>query len=251
MNPETRERLLKLNRDFYATVAAPFHETRKAWSPGKARLLTLMPDTGECPLRVLDVGCGNGRFAVMLDTLARPVRYVGVDGDGALLAHAAEHTAGLKTVRADFVQADLADREWLCALPLSDDRGYDVVLCLATLQHVPGEDLRRRVVADLAACAAAGGTVIVSAWQFLSSPRFVERLIPWSEIGVDQAAVEPGDALLPWKQELYAIRYVHQIDADEMRRLATAAELVIVEQFNADGKEGNLNQYTLMRLDPE
>ena len=245
MNTETRARLLQLNRDFYAAVAAPFHETRKAWSPGKARLLTMLPHVGDRPLRVLDVGCGNGRLARMLDSLARPIIYTGVDGDAALLAFADEHTRALAHLSCNFVQADLADPAW--AQSAGIDRDYDVTLCLATLQHLPGEELRAATIAALTRLTAPDGLVILSGWQFLDSPRLAAKVLAWPTVDVDPAAVDPGDALLPWQQDVYAVRYVHQIDAAEMARLAAHAGLTVTTSFRADGKEGDLNLYVLLR----
>ncbi|MCB0073563.1 MAG: class I SAM-dependent methyltransferase [Caldilineaceae bacterium] len=245
MNTETRARLLQLNRDFYAAVAAPFHETRKAWSPGKARLLTMLPHVGDRPLRVLDVGCGNGRLARMLDSLARPVIYTGLDGDAALLAFADEHTRDLAHVTCTFVRADLADPAWAQSAGIGRD--YDVTLCLATLQHLPGAELRAATVATLARLTTPDGLIILSGWQFLESPRLAAKVLDWSAVDVDPASVEAGDALLPWQQDVYAVRYVHQIDAAEMARLAAHAGLAVTTSFRADGKEGNLNLYVLLR----
>jgi len=245
MDPATRDRLLELNRRFYAVVAEPFHETRRGWTSGKAKLLEYAPVRR--PLRVADIGCGNGRFAVMLDSLGLPVAYTGVDGSAELLALAHQHTANLTHVAVTFVQADLAEPGWTSCLGDPAPR-FDLVVCLATLQHLPGYPLRSQVMRSLAGLLDEDGLLAVSAWQFLESDRLAAKQIDWAEAGLSAADVEPGDALLPWKQGAFAIRYVHQIDQAEMGRLAADAVLEIRSFYRADGKEGNLNLYALMTL---
>lgn len=243
MDPATRDRLLELNRHFYAVVAEPFHETRRGWTPGKTRLLDYTP--ARRPLRVADIGCGNGRFAVMLDSLGAPVAYTGVDRGAELLALARQHTANLGHVAAQFVQADLAEQGWASCLGDPPPR-FDLVVCLATLQHLPSYPLRAQVMRSLASLLAGDALLAVSAWQFLDSDRLAARQIKWSEAGLSADDVDAGDALLPWKQGAFAIRYVHQIDQAEMDRLAAGAGLEIRAVYRADGKEGNLNLYALM-----
>lgn len=259
MDRDLQRKLLSLNRDFYATVAEPFDATRLASSSGKSELVrrldleTLAMSAG-LPT-VADIGCGNGRLAWLLDERGVPLDYVGVDANAQLLAAAQAHTAELRHVRARFVQADLAEADWPAQLVKPkraasegfDREGFDIVTCLATLHHLPGYDLRQRVAQQLAALVAPGGLVAISTWQFLTSPRFVAKQVDWAQVGIDANEVEPGDALLPWQQGAYAVRYVHQIDMDEVTELAAAAALTIESTFFADGKEGNLNLYALLR----
>lgn len=252
MNSETRDRLLHLNRQFYAAVAQPFDATRQAHTPGKRALVNkigaayphLCPD-GD-PLQMIDAGCGNGRLAFMLEDLARPVAYLGVDGEAQLLARAADNTRQLQHVQPHFVQADLAAAGWPAVV--ADRAPFHAVVCLATLQHLPGYDLRRQLVAHLASLLAPGGQFWLSAWQFLESERLRSRLLDWSTAGIAPDNVEPGDALLPWRQDVYAVRYVHQIDEAEMAQLATDAGLQVLEHYRADGREGNLNLYVRLGI---
>ena len=257
MDEVTCARLLALNRAFYSAVAAPFDATRQAPTPGKARLvqrLGALAAASPRPLRVLDVGCGNGRLAFMLDELAQPLDYVGVDGEAQLLTLAESNTQALQHVRSRFVQADMAQPDWTAALNIdraADGALFDVVTCLATLQHMPSFALRSRLITELAQLVAPTGQLVISAWQFLESERLVARRLDWSVADVDPQQVEPGDALLPWKQDVYAVRYVHQVDAAEFARLATAAQLTIADSYRADGRSGDLNLYVYFQRENE
>ncbi len=249
MPPAVQARLLQLNRQFYATVAGEFDRSRQGLPAGMlelaARLDTYLRDRQPqpVPLRLLDVGCGNGRLARALAQRGPACDYTGLDADPQLLALAAEQTRALPRVAARFVAADLAQPDWAQRLP--DRSLYAAVVCLAVLHHFPGLALRRRLVGELAALVEEGGLLALSTWQFLSSERLAGKQVAWAAAGVDPAAVEPGDALLPWNQGAPALRYVHQLDLAEVTALAAAAGLQLVDSFRADGKEGNLNLYTL------
>lgn len=253
MDPAVQTQLLALNRRFYEQVAEPFDATRRATPPGKVALVARLPLDTEAdgtPVTLLDVGCGNGRLAWLLDE--RPgagdgcIAYTGVDGNAALLDAARGHTQTLRHVTARFVQADLAAPDWPTRIDGAAD-GFDIAVCLATLHHFPGFALRARLLSQIAGLVKPGGLIAISTWQFLANERMARKVLPWAEIGLDAAAVELGDALLPWRQAVYAVRYVHQIDAAEVAALADTAGLSIVDSYRADGKEGNLNLYTLFR----
>jgi SAM-dependent methyltransferase len=249
MDDTTVEHLLKLNRDFYVVVGDLFDQTRMSIPPGMTQALEHLPElSGETPLRLLDVGCGNGRLAWALDALSRTVEYTGVDADSTLLAHARHNVAGLDHVHSHIVQADLAQRGWTNELP---DREWDAVFCLATLHHLPGRALRKRVITEMAQMLSPNGRLVVSAWQFDRSPRLRSRRLPWSLVGLDSADVDAGDALLPWDQGVHSVRYVAHIDEAEIRSHAQATDLDLVTTFDADGKEGALNLYAVLQRKPK
>ncbi len=211
MDTSVRRRLLDLNRIFYATTADDFSATRQQAWPGFDGILPyIAAGAKDQPLRVLDVGCGNGRFATFLADQGKEVDYTGVDASAELLALAQERTGHLPGVTVRYHQADLADPNWAAAM--TTPPVFDLVTCFATFHHLPGMDLRRRVLADLARLTAPDGVIAVSYWQFLTSDRFTAKLADWSEIGLSPDDIEPGDALLPWKRGEYILRYVHQIE---------------------------------------
>lgn len=253
MHESVQQRLLELNHQFYETIAPAFNETRRVWTPGLVQLLDYLPSaTDDSPLTALDVGCGNGRFARILDSRSLSFLYVGIDGSTELLSKAIQNTAELTNGRALFLETDFANTNWSTKLlklePLSghhSDARFNFVLCTATLQHLPGYNLRLQVVREMAKVAV--NCLALSAWQFLESPRLRVKQLEWESVGLTAQDVEFGDALLPWKQGRYAIRYVHQLDEVELRNLARDADLVVTDTFRADGREGNLNLYIMLQ----
>jgi 2-polyprenyl-3-methyl-5-hydroxy-6-metoxy-1,4-benzoquinol methylase len=245
MNDVVQTQLLELNRSFYQTVGAEFDRTRQGLPIGMVELAArLGKHTAPEPRSVLDVGCGNGRFARALAQAGISCVYTGLDADARLLGLAGEQTAELLDPASEFHLVDLAAPDW--ASQVNQRAPFAAVVCLAVLHHFPGHALRQRLVNDMARLLAPSGIVALSTWQFLAADRFVDKLVPWEAIGLTAADVEPGDALLPWNQGAPAIRYVHQLDLAEVEDLASAAHLRVVDSFRADGKEGNLNLYVLL-----
>lgn len=239
MNSTVRRQLLNLNRTFYSRFAAAFSATRFAAQPGYTRIIRYFPPV----CHVLDLGCGNARFAHFLDTHVERAVYLGVDVSAGLLHAARERAASLARVRARFLLLDLGEPGWAGVL---DHARFDVVLALAILHHMPGAAYREAFVREAASLLKPDGYIIFSNWRFLHSERMRRKIVPWEQIGLTPADVEAGDYLMDWKKEGRGYRYVHQVTEEEMEALAASAGLQVVEQFHSDGREGDLGLYTVL-----
>ncbi|MBW2418992.1 MAG: class I SAM-dependent methyltransferase [Deltaproteobacteria bacterium] len=161
MDLDTRQALDTVNRRFYASAAQEFSNTRSHPWPGWERLLPHLAARSE-PLAVLDVGCGNGRFATFLaERLHGRIDYLGIDSSEALLVHAREQNAALPEARFACVDA-------LCGALESEalTRPFDLVVLFGLLHHVPGFETRRALLTRLVGGLAPGGLLAVAAWQF-------------------------------------------------------------------------------------
>ncbi len=237
MQPETQRRLLEINREFYKTFASSFSDTRGRVQPGVAELARRMTGSGS----VLDVGCGNGTLARALAEGGFSGHYLGLDMSAGLLRDAVRALGQPENGSFAFVQVDLAQPGW--AAGLARDH-FDWVVSFAVFHHLPGADLRRRTAAALADLAAGDGRVAVSVWQWQNSPRLRERVLSWSRAGLEDAALDPGDALLDWRgADQVGLRYVHTFDETELAGLAESVGMRVVESFYSDGKPGNLALY--------
>ncbi len=231
MDDSLVRKLVELNTEFYARFADPFAASRSTPQPGFARLLEYLPNT---PFSVLDVGCGNGRFGRFLHDAGLLRSYVGVDVTPALMAKIVEFEGEL------FVR-DISLPDSLQGLGK-----FDLVVCLATLQHIPGQSNRLRLVHELATHLEPTGLLVLSNWQFLNSSRQRRKIRPWSLVGIEQAQLEPNDFLLSWERGGNGVRYVAHLDDKTTEEMAKLAELHLVNQFTSDGREGNLNLYTIL-----
>ncbi len=239
MNTATSEVLLNLNRAFYARFADQFAHSRTPNQPGWQRLLPFLPHSG----RLLDVGCGDGRLARLLDREGRRVAYIGVDSSPQLLAIAGAEAAAL-SMPATFVEADVAETGWTHRLPA---HSYHAVTALAVLHHIPGQQQRRALLAQLADLLAEDGVLALSTWQFMNEARLRRKIVPWSAAGLTSEQVEAGDALLDWQRGGIGLRYCHLVDEAELTALASQAGLDVQTIFLDDGRDKNLNLFAVLR----
>lgn len=237
MNAETIHRLNQINRDFYRVTAGEFDQTRgKAW-PGWEKLLEHVnaPES----LSVLDVGCGNGRFAVFLaERLGAKLIYHGQDNNAALLDYARAALDAAPNLTATLEMRDVVENP-------PDSGAYDLVVAFGLLHHIPGAQRRRDFVRALAERVAPGGLLAFACWRFYDYERFRARVVAWPDDLAGQ--VEPGDYLLDWRRGEVALRYCHHVDADEQNALINASALDEVLTYTADGFDGALNRYSLLR----
>lgn len=228
-------RLVEINSIFYETFAEPFAASRATPPPGFIRLLEFIPPNKS--LDILDIGCGDGRFGRFLIDHGITGGYTGIDFTQAIMEQP-------ETFPGRFVLRDLSMPGCLEGLGR-----FDLVVCLSTLQHIPGQTTRERFVKDMAATLKPGGRIFLSNWQFLESPRQSRKIRAWSQVEVDPDNLEQGDYLLAWNRGGKGVRYVNMISEKETEALAALAGLRIGTRFWSDGREGDLNLYTILAVD--
>lgn len=244
MNPNTAEILLDLNRRFYQTFADAFSATRGRAQPGVRRIVAgLRGDES-----ILDLGCGNGTLAAELAAQGKSCGYLGLDSSAALLEQARQRAPG--GLRVAYLQADLTDA-WDAAVRRVMARPFDLVTAFAVLHHLPGSDLRLRLLRRVRTLLVAEGQFIHSEWQFLNSAKLRARIVDWEVIGLHAADVDPGDALLDWRAGGRGLRYVHHFTAEELEDLAAQTGFRVRESFLSDGAGGDLSLYQIWEPAPE
>ncbi len=144
-------------RAFYDGFAAQYDRERYA-SPAQLKLdaaakravLDLLAGRALRGARILDCGCGTGRFASLFAGEGSHV--TGVDSSERMLAIARQRVPG-----ADFFQGDVLD--------LKLEGRFDVVVCSQVLTHLHQYDVPLR---NMRSVLAAGGTLVVDARNLLA-----------------------------------------------------------------------------------
>lgn len=256
MNAFTRNQLLALNDAFYRTHAQAFDASRghRAWPGWQTLLDWLVPADRprNAPLRVLDIGCGNARLARFLHDSGFGLNYQGVDANPALLESA---RARLPSDLADHCRLSLQNF-LLSEAPGSElpDGPFDLIALMGVLHHVPGRDWRLALLRSAAERLAPGGLLTLATWQFADRERFVRHTLAWSAPGdvlgapIELDHLEPGDRLLRFGDEQASPpRYCHQVSDSEFDDWPRELGLAALAEYRADGAEGDLNRYWILK----
>ncbi len=239
MDAVTAGKLIELNRQFYQTFGGEFSSTRGQLQPGVQRIVENLEGTE----RILDLGCGNGNLARKLAARGHRGTYSGLDFSLPLL-QAAE--SDLKNLTASFRQADITSTDWDSKLVRSS---IDLVVAFAVLHHIPGEEIRLRLLRKVHRLLKPGGRFALSNWQFLSSEKLKSRVQTWERAGRSPEQVDEDDYLLDWRAGGSGLRYVHHFSEAELRTLAEASVFQVVETFYSDGRNHMLGLYQIWEVE--
>lgn len=251
MNSTTIDRLNRLNREFYSRRAGEFDRARELpWQGWKRVVEGVRPAAARGRLALLDVGCGNGRFASYLHESVAGFDYLGVDSSRELLDLARARLATLPSVKGELIEIDLT-RAGLAERV--GERRFGLVVAFGLLHHVPGLELRQRILSDLVATTGPDGLLAIAFWQFAEYDRFRRRFVDWESFNrahaddpVDLAQLEVGDHLLAWGDDRSAVRYCHWSGPDEIRSMVATAGVDSFELYSGRGGD-RFNLYALIR----
>lgn len=210
-------------------------------------------------VRVLDVACGNMRFAAFLreELRGRQIDYFAVDDCAGLVPHLPEDEGFSICFQNLDIIGELAVGVGLAHA--IDAESCDLVGCFGFFHHVPSFELRVRLIDALLQKTASGGVVCASFWQFMGDEKFVKKAEAWnskakSELasaGFDASQLEAGDYFLGWQNEPGLWRYCHDFEELEIDALVAAAceggKAREVARFSADGKSGAMNRYVVLQ----
>lgn len=239
MQPATIDQLTQLTNQFYQHHAHSFSETRNSAWAGWQELLSFFQE--KHPLKILDIGCGNGRFAQFLKQTINDFTYLGIDNSTELIQTAQRQVESKDCL---FSIQDCLSVSFASRLTAK----YTHLVAFGVLHHIPSQSKRLDFITTLAQLLEENGYFIISFWQPLNSAqRFNKKQLDSTQFGIQPNELEQGDLLLGWQDNSGYARYCHSFSNQEIdwyiRKMSQ--EFMLVKRFQADGKTGNLNQYVI------
>ncbi len=148
------EYLMQKTKRDYDEIAEEFSATRKTMWPELADLDKYVK-AGD---KVLDIGCGNGRLFGHLAKRIKNFSYIGLDVSEKLIK-IAENTWKLS------FQASVEFKVFDGINIPYPDSSFDIIYCLATLPHLPSEELRIKFLENIGKTTKPGGLLIITCWN--------------------------------------------------------------------------------------
>lgn len=269
MQKHTIKKINELNQKFYQIVANDFSDSRQYFWQGWHKIPLFLKKNIEKrkKITVLDLGCGNGRFAQFLKENNFNFNYIGLDNSAKLLTIAQESTKK-EGINAELIEFDPIDnylKNQAINWPFSIK--FDLIVVFGLSHHLPSAQLRLDFFQSLNKILNNDGLIVVSNWQFATDDRFQKNILSWqkiqktSKINILQKIklkkildnLEKNDYLLDWRKTTrYSsknslIRYCHFLNEKTSQDLFKKAGFQILDQFFADGKSQQLNQYFVLK----
>lgn len=233
MNPNTIQKLINLNNDFYNNHTKSFSDSRNYNWEGFEKLSKYFFED----MSILDIGCGNARFSCFINAKLNKFNYLGVDNSEELLDVArSSNYPNTKLLNMEFLQ-DFRKSAF--------NPDYDLIIALGVMHHIPSHKLRIEFINNLTSLLSNNSKLVLSFWNFqdkIEKKKFVNP----SLIGIDESELDEGDYILKWERGEIGYRYAHLYSEQEILNFISEAGLQIVESFKSDSKSGEGNFYYVL-----
>lgn len=225
-------------KHFYDSEAKKYAQTRKKHRSDAEAIVTAINNIDKTELKILEVGCGSGRLLEHLGHLNnKKIDYTWVDLSGELIKRS-EKIQVPTNITTQFICKDML--EYLPTLP---QESYDLVIGIASIQHLPSVKERFLAFKFIYRILKYEGIVIttnrsISQW-FIKTHRRTILKASWQYI-ISRGKTKRNDLLIPWKSwETIFYRFYHLFTIRELKDIGSRSGFSLKKccYLNKQGQE--------------
>ncbi len=237
MNDDQNKKLNKLNYDFYESISKYWNNSPDyewdGWVYLEKYFQEIYDNRGK--IRVLDLGCGNGRFYNYLQKRfgKDSISYIGVDFSDYLLSLARDN---FEKQGAVFIKEDLFFGDWSFV-----DSDFDAVVSFGLIHHIPDEKLRLDFFSKFIEFFNDENVIgIITTWNYKEIPRISKKMIDRESSNLGE-----NDNILYWDKYEYGERFSHYYTKNEMDLYLK--DMKLLEFYKDDDKKQVRNSYYVFK----
>lgn len=223
MDKEYAKFLIKKTSRDYNLISGGFSRARdKAWE----EMGFLFDDYIEEKDKVLDIGCGNGRFYELMKN--KNVEYFGVDNSKEIIALAKQKYPDLDFLVSDGIK-----------IPFSDEY-FDKVFAISVLHHIPSAFFRKFFINEVKRVLKPNGIAVFSVWDLWGNKVRKKEIIRTAlEKILKGSDLDFGDVLIDWHGSENC--YFHGFRKRGLKKLIQKKDFKVIKRGSiAVGKNHNL-----------
>jgi ubiquinone/menaquinone biosynthesis C-methylase UbiE len=220
MDKEYAEYLLVKTREDYNLIAEDFSRTRdEIWD----EMFFLFENYLKPGDKLLDLGCGNGRWFKLFKTYN--IDYIGVDSSKSLIDIAQKNNPEAKFQVEEGLNLSFPDNF------------FDKIYSIAVFHHIPSKEFRLKFLKEIKRVLRPGGLLVLTVWKFHDSKE-IYLLIKYTILKLlGKSKLDFRDVLEPWGKKLE--RYYHCFSETELINLIKEAGFKIKEGGIIKSEVGN------------
>lgn len=251
-----KEILEKVKND-YNLIASHFNITRqnnwKEFDLFKKYILEyIFLKPRDYKIKILDIGCGNGRLVNFLKSLDIKYEYVGIDNSEGQINEALSSPEANRVHKENSKHFQIGD-----VLDLSNfnENEFDVIFCVAVFHHLPSKHTRNIALKNIYKILKNDGLLLMTSWNLfqLKYIKYLFDINKYKDINkktihyikeikfniLEKFQFNLKDTFIPWKNEkgeILSKRYYYAFNKIELRNLFVKNNFKILENKLTDDK---------------